>query len=1173
MPSETTQAQSDELPYVRQLVTFLDPVWYLSRYPDIAASNLSAEQHFIRHGAAERRDPNRFFDSSWYIEHYPDVAASGLNPLLHYLRAGAAELRNPHPRFDAVYYVDEHPDAAANPLLYHLRVGVPRGYLTEQTIDIRDYLPSRNPPLEPPVRVFADVVIPVHRGLEDTRRCLLSVLADRALPIARIIVVDDRIPEPALAAWLKELAAEGHIHLIRNRRPLGFAACANLGIEAAETHDVAVLSSDTQVQAGWLSRLSAHAYSRPDIATVSPFSNNASICGYPDDEGGPMVFEETPARMDKVCRSVNVGRSADIPVTIGHCVYIRRAALLALGGFNTDLSTTGDAALSDFCLRATASGWRHRLAADTFVYRNGHPRTIDLDRSDLQRRIARHANQGAVIPCRFALTAALFRDADLPVILMISHNFGGGVRRHIDSLINRYQNTARVLLLEGTDRGAKLSIASLPNHPVLTLPSGRLDDLITLLRSMNVSRIHIHHLLQMDMDIRSLIHRLDVPFDVTVHDYYAICPQINLLRWPEGLYCGEPGPASCNACIADRSSHGARDIVSWRRDQAWQFLNADRVICPSADVKARLDRHGGGGRAIVVPHEQQIQTVWTSHLPKLPAQPLRIVLLGVLANHKGARAVAEVAEAAAPGTIEIHLIGHLEASFPKPAVKLINASGKYQEADLPDLLRRINPHVVWFPSPWPETYSFTLSAAIATGLPIVAADLGSFTERLSGRPHSWLVDHRASAADWLAIFEDVRTTLHERAKHPPVPRAQQISDFYTDRYLAPTPRKALARQKPKIAIVPERFESGGLTPCAYIRLLQPLDHPTTSRFDVTMADIESIYDQHAEIIVTQRYAVPDVDTANRLAEHARQTGAKLVFDLDDDLLDIPHSHPDAERLRPLTQVVRRMLTVADAVWVSTSELAERVAAIRPDAIVIENRLDERIWARHPTPNRLWDHPVRILCMGASTHEHDFAMIEPALLRLKEEYGHGIAIDVLGMTNRAELPAGLNRIGPSTHASRSYPGFVNWLTAMQPPWHIGLAPLLDTPFNRAKSPIKAMDYAALGMSVLASDTPVYRGSIADGPAGQLVANDPATWHAALDWLIRNQNLRQSRAVRAHQAFLASATLTSEADTRLAALARLLPDWGPDLQRAPPALTIQHDPPDPVTRKRRPSSRGR
>jgi glycosyltransferase involved in cell wall biosynthesis len=184
-----------------------------------------------------------------------------------------------------------------------------------------------------------------------------------------------------------------------------------------------------------------------------------------------------------------------------------------------------------------------------------------------------------------------------------------------------------------------------------------------------------------------------------------------------------------------------------------------------------------------------------------------------------------------------------------------------------------------------------------------------------------------------------------------------------------------------------------------------------------------------------------------------------------------------------------------------------------------------------------DQPVRILCMGTTTHEPDLALIEPALLRLKAEYGDRVAIDIVGMTNRNDLPPALNRIGPPANAWRSYAGFVNWLTSVNPPWHIGLAPLLDTPFNLSKSPIKAMDYAALGLVVLASDTPVYRGSLADGPAGQLVPNTAAAWYSALTWLVRNPDLRRSIAARTRPAFLAQASLSSQANARHHALSRL------------------------------------
>ncbi len=256
----------------------------------------------------------------------------------------------------------------------------------------------------------------------------------------------------------------------------------------------------------------------------------------------------------------------------------------------------------------------------------------------------------------------------------------------------------------------------------------------------------------------------------------------------------------------------------------------------------------------------------------------------------------------------------------------------------------------------------------------------------------------------------------------------------------------------------------------------------------------------------------------------------MLYDLDDDLLNIPRSHPDARDLRLQAKIVRRMLDVSDVVWLSTHGLAERLASIRPDAVVIENRLDERIWTQTPSIGPRQDEPLRVLCMGTTTHDRDFAMIRPALLRLKDEFGDRVVIDILGMTSRGDLPIGCNRIGPPVHAFRSYPGFVHWLTSVRPGWHIGLAPLLDTSFNRCKSSVKAMDYAAMGLFTVASDMSVYRDSVADGPAGTLVENDPAAWYAALSWRLRNRDWLPSIATHTRKAFLERASLASHAKLR-------------------------------------------
>ena len=70
-----------------------DREWYLGRYPDVAIAGVDAALHYVRHGAAEGREPGPGFDGRWYLQRYPDVAAARLNPLLHYIMHGAAEGR------------------------------------------------------------------------------------------------------------------------------------------------------------------------------------------------------------------------------------------------------------------------------------------------------------------------------------------------------------------------------------------------------------------------------------------------------------------------------------------------------------------------------------------------------------------------------------------------------------------------------------------------------------------------------------------------------------------------------------------------------------------------------------------------------------------------------------------------------------------------------------------------------------------------------------------------------------------------------------------------------------------------------------------------------------------------------------------------------------------------
>ena len=84
----------------------------------------------------------------------------------------------------------------------------------------------------------------------------------------------------------------------------------------------------------------------------------------------------------------------------------------------------------------------------------------------------------------------------------------------------------------------------------------------------------------------------------------------------------------------------------------------------------------------------------------------------------------------------------------------------------------------------PETYSYTLTAAIDSGLPIVAARIGALPERLAGRPLTWFMDDvAASAGEWLALFELIRERLLISPAALQVGKRAVSEPYYPKRYL------------------------------------------------------------------------------------------------------------------------------------------------------------------------------------------------------------------------------------------------------------------------------------------------------------------------------------------------------------------------------------------------------
>jgi GT2 family glycosyltransferase len=174
------------------------------------------------------------------------------------------------------------------------------------------------------------------------------------------------------------------------------------------TGDVILLNSDTIVTTGWLPKVLACAASDPRIATITPFSNNAEICSYPEMCGNhPWVMGDDPEFPNRALELASRRDYPDLPTAVGFCMYVRRAALDVVGRFDERYGL-GYGEENDFCRRLAAGGFRNVLLDDTFVAHVGN-RSFDAKKAALVE-----ANSQLLISRRLSKLVQDFIAADAP---------------------------------------------------------------------------------------------------------------------------------------------------------------------------------------------------------------------------------------------------------------------------------------------------------------------------------------------------------------------------------------------------------------------------------------------------------------------------------------------------------------------------------------------------------------------------------------------------------------------------------------------------------------------------------------------------------------------------------------------------------------------------------------
>lgn len=608
-----------------------------------------------------------------------------------------------------------------------------------------------------------DLIVPVYNGLAELERCLDSLLRYAQQTQYQIVVIDDASTDAAVAPFLREFKARHpQVELLENARNLGFVGTVNRGMRLHPERDLVLVNSDVEVANDWLDRLSACAYREERTGTVTPFSNNATICSYPRfPEGGPLPAGWTPAALDAGFAQANPAAAVEIPTGVGFCMYIRRDCIEETGYFDEQRFGRGYGEENDFCLRAARQGWRHRLCCDTFVYHAGAVsfeaekdervkqalRVLDDLYPAYHKQVYTHIQADPAAVYRFKARIDMLRRSPRHRLLLLTHHLGGGTAKHIRELAGHLRDRAEVLLIKPLREGVTILDLDAGNGEMtlsFALPA-QLDELVHLLRYIGISRVHFHHTLGLETSLWGLPGRLDAPHDITLHDYYFINANPTQTD-PRGRFTRDHDQQGGNYPLPV-------SVETWQANQSPLLESAERVIAPSRFAAELMREAFPTARYQVAFHPDWEQLAPFPPVQKrdlAPGEPLRILVFGAISIEKGADLLEAVANAAleAGAPLEFHLIGYAY----RPLSRAVHEHGAYEDAGIIDQIQALGPHLIWFPALWPETYSYTLSEALRAGVPVVAPDIGAFPERLHGRPLSWVRPWNDRPEDWLRFF-------------------------------------------------------------------------------------------------------------------------------------------------------------------------------------------------------------------------------------------------------------------------------------------------------------------------------------------------------------------------------------------------------------------------------------
>ena len=684
--------------------------------------------------------------------------------------------------------------------------------------------------------------------------------------------------------------------------------------------------------------------------------------------------------------------------------------------------------------------------------------------------------------------------------------------------------------------------------------------------------VHFHSIQALGADLLAVAAVRGLPVVLTMHDWWWFCVQLFLVD-PQGFICPpRVEPARCH-CVP------AYDFVTRRRRLETMLAYADRILTPSHALAEAVVANGiERGRVTVSPNG--VPPAVRSGVPR--PGPVRFGYVGGPDNRlKGLPTLLQAAAELAIGGWQLVLHAVPRQGLPVDATvrDRVRTSPPFAPERLSAVLGELDCMIV--PSLMRESYSMVTREALAAGVPVIVSDSGGpaeiVREGLNGLVFATgdandlaasmrrlvltpgLLDRlrTGAAATSVPTLADQVTTL-ERT-YAAVVSARRGQPAQRDMRTAPSSPPASLPTQVRSSRVAARlrhvlFVTGMDGPPLRYRVTNLRDqlahHHIASR--VVYFTDPSLPRAIAETDLVIVYRVPMDGWVGSWIAEARRLGRRLVFSCDDLIFDSLATPQAALALLPppqrawwlaSTERYAATLVACDAFLAPTEPLVAAAARLGIPGFVVRNGLGaaqlevaeaarRSAWQNDHTRASSSGTAVETVWLGylsgTNMHDLDFATIEPALAEVLQ------ARPAAGLRLVGHLRTG-SSLAPFRDRIERVP-FLAWhdLFACLAKIDVNLAPLQSfDQFSDAKSEVKYLEAAVMGIPTVATPTAAFRHVIRDRANGRLAAGRDQ-WRSALLELIDDVGLRKRLGNAARDDVFLRRTPAQQADALVEAL---------------------------------------